>query len=310
VTQLVDGVEVTLLENQPEQETVIKESTAYYINSILQNVLIEGTGKGHSLTNMTAAGKTGTTSESFDRWFVGYTPYYTAAVWTGYAIPAKMDSGNRSIDLWQMVMNKVHEGLENRTFHEPSGLKPVSYCLDSGLLATEYCKLDPRGTRVAEGKVFAEDIPDGLYCTAHTEESLVNLCMDCPIMEIDPETGLPTDKESGTYHLAGPYCPEESLMQVCLPHFERLPIGTAVAKDEMYRKAVVEAYGTCTVHLEPEQIEPDPWFPWLPDLWGGEEGTHPSGGSSSGSQSGSQDVPSQDVGGEQNENWFQNIWSW
>ena len=300
VTQLVDGHEVVLLENKQEQEVVIKETTAYYINSILENVLIEGTGKGHTLTDMTAAGKTGTTSENKDRWFVGYTPYYTAAVWTGYAIPAKMPSGNRSLDLWELVMEEIHADLENTRFHEPSGLKPVSYCLDSGLLATEYCKLDPRGSRVAEDKIFAEDIPDGLYCTAHTEETVFNLCLDCPILD---EAGA----ETGMYHIAGPYCPEESLMQVCLSGYERLPMGTTVANDDMYRKSVIEAYGICSVHLEPA-AGPDPWFPWWPDEWGGgeEAPVQPDTGEGSQDVPPAQDIPSQDVEG----NWFQNIWSW
>ena len=197
-------------------------------------------------------------------------------------------------------MEEIHADLENTRFHEPSGLKPVSYCLDSGLLATEYCKLDPRGSRVAEDKIFAEDIPDGLYCTAHTEETVFNLCLDCPILD---EAGA----ETGMYHIAGPYCPEESLMQVCLSGYERLPMGTTVANDDMYRKSVIEAYGICSVHLEPA-AGPDPWVPWWPDEWGGgeEAPVQPDTGEGSQDVPPAQDIPSQDVEG----NWFQNIWSW
>ena len=263
VTQLVDGQEVVLLENEPKRETVIKASTAYYMNSMLQAVLDSGTAAGHDLPNMRAAGKTGTTSENYDRWFVGYTPYYTAAVWTGYEHNAKMSGANRALELWEKVMTKVHAGLENKKFPEPSGLKPVSYCLDSGLLATDYCKLDPRGSRVATDNVFQEDFPEGLYCTAHTKESLVKVCKDCPILDAD-------GKETGLYHLAGQYCPEESIVEMCLPDYQREPVGTAVAQDEMYRKATVEAYGPCTVHTEPAVA--DPWFPIDPwDPWGSEE---------------------------------------
>lgn len=75
---------------------------------------------------MRAAGKTGTTSDNFDRWFVGYTPYYTAAVWTGYEQNEKMKTGsaNPAAVLWKKVMSQVHEGLENKKFPEVSGLKP------------------------------------------------------------------------------------------------------------------------------------------------------------------------------------------
>ena len=291
VVQMVDGYEVLLLDNRSEQDTVIKESTAYYVNDILQDVLTVGTGKGHELENgMPAAGKTGTTSDNHDRWFVGYTPYYTAAVWTGYAIPEKMPSGNRSIDLWQLVMNEIHANLEARDFHQPNGLKPVNYCLDSGLLATEYCKLDPRGSRVASDQVFAEDIPDGLYCTAHTEASVYQVCLDCPVLDAK-------GKETGLYLIAGPYCPADRQIQVCVPDFERQPIGTAVANDEIYRKSVVEGYGICTAHLEPEVV--DPWYPGDPGM--PEDPNAPAeGGSDAGTE-----------GGEET-NWFNffGLWNW
>ncbi len=253
ITRMIDGQEVTLLENEPERENAIKDTTAYYINSMLSNVVASGTGTKAKLSNMTAAGKTGTTSENNDRWFVGYTPYYTAAVWTGYPTPAKMNlrDVNPAVTLWRKVMAPVHEGLENKSFPVPNGLKPVNYCLDSGLLATDYCRQDPRGSRVASDNVFQEDFPDQ-YCTAHTEKSVVTVCKDCPILTDD-------GKETGLYHTAGPYCPETSLQQMCLPDYERAKIGTAVARDEMYRKSTVESYGVCTVHTQaPPPDIPDP----------------------------------------------------
>jgi penicillin-binding protein 1A len=248
---MVDGKETTLLENEPQKERVIKESTAYYMNSMLQNVVTSGTGTGAQLSNMTAAGKTGTTSENHDRWFVGYTPYYTAAVWTGYPYNAKMSGSNRAVELWKKVMSQVHQGLSNKSFPQPDGLKSVTYCLDSGYLATDYCKLDPRGSRVASDYVFQEDFPEGLYCTVHTADSLVSVCTDSPILDSD---GDPT----GLYHIAGPYCPEDSLTRMCLPDYVREHIGTATAQDERYRKSVVESYGTCTVHTEAPVAEEPP----------------------------------------------------
>ena len=157
------------------------------------------------------------------------------------------------------MMNEVHAGLENKEFATPEGLKPVSYCMDSGLLATDFCKLDPRGSRVAEDQVFPEDFPEGLYCTAHTAESTVKLCKDCPILD---ETGA----ETGLYYVAGPYCPEESLWEVCLPDYQREPVSTAVALDEQYRYATLTTMETCTVHGEPELEDPlEGLLPWLPE---------------------------------------------
>lgn len=193
---------------------------------------------------------------------MGYTPYYTAAVWTGYEQNEKMKTGsaNPAAVLWKKVMSQVHEGLENKKFPEVSGLKQVTYCLDSGLLAGEYCALSPRAAGWLPHYIFPEDYPDGRTCTVHTAESVVKVCVDSPILNED-------GTETGLYHIAGPYCPEESLREVCYPNYEREKVGSAVAQDEMYRFDVVEAQGTCTVHTEAPVVQPDPSdpnFPWDP----------------------------------------------
>lgn len=299
ITQLVDGREEVLLENEPVSEPVIKETTAYYINSMLTNVITSGTAAGHGIRGMTAAGKTGTTSENNDRWFVGYTPYYTAAVWTGYAIPARMrTSGNPALNLWEIVMKDLHQGLENKSFPVPSGLASVNYCLDSGLLANDYCAMDPRGSRVASDSVFQGDGPSGV-CTVHTAESVVTVCRDCPILSA-------SGGETGLYFTAGPYCPEESFIQVCLPDYEREQVGSATAEDNLYRLSVVQPYGVCTVHTEapvepePDPVDPmdpvDPWEPWLPvDPVDPNDPSGPVDPVDPGGDVPSQDVPSQDV---------------
>ena len=302
VTRVVDGQEQVLLEPEPEQETVIKDTTAYYINSMLTNVLDRGTGAGHDLSGMTAAGKTGTTSKNYDRWFVGYTSYYTAAVWTGYKNNERMStSGNPALNLWEMVMERVHEGLEDKKFTVPSGLKSVNYCLDSGMQATEYCAMDPRGSRVGSDSVFQGDVPSG-PCTVHTAESVVRVCKDCPILTDD-------GAETGLYHIAGPYCPEESIVEMCLPDYEREQVSTATAQDNIYRKSVVESYGTCTVHTQPAVVEPDPNDPDNPldpndpsdpgtEIPGQEDPSGSGSGQGDGSEEDpppSQDIPSQDI---------------
>ena len=282
-----------ILEKESVKEPVIKETTAYYMNSMLTSVVTSGTAAGHGINNMTAAGKTGTTSDNNDRWFVGYTPYYTAAVWTGYPYNAKMpSSGNPALNLWEKVMEDIHAGLENKKFAVPSGLTAVDYCLDSGKLPSEYCAMDPRtvlsGTsRVGRENVFEADVPTET-CTIHTAENVVKVCKDCPILAAD-------GAETGLYHIAGEFCPEESVVEMCLPNYEREPIGTAVAQDDMYRKSVVEAYGPCTVHTEPiappEEENPlFPWFPWFPEDPDGQE-------PGSGTDPWAPSEPSQDIGG-------------
>lgn len=168
VTREVDGVETVLLENQPESEAVLKSETAYYVNSILREVVTRVNTSGNFDSGMAIAGKTGTTDDKYDRWFVGYTPYYTAAVWVGFEqnerVPA---SGNPALKMWTLVMSGVHEGLEDRKFSEPAGLTTVTYCLDSGLLATDYCRMDPRGDRTARGTVFPGRCADRILHQPH-----------------------------------------------------------------------------------------------------------------------------------------------
>ena len=86
------------------------------MNELLKNVVRNGTGTGANFSGMTIAGKTGSTNSNNDRYFVGYTPYYTAAVWVGYDTPTRIvASGNPAATLWKTFMSKVHEGCPTRT---------------------------------------------------------------------------------------------------------------------------------------------------------------------------------------------------
>ena len=93
------------------------------MTDLLRNAVNSGTGTGARLANMPAAGKTGTTSSNKDRWFVGYTPYYVGAVWTGYSRPARIRvSGNPAANIWKQVMALIHEGLEYKEFPVPDDI--------------------------------------------------------------------------------------------------------------------------------------------------------------------------------------------
>ena len=267
ITQLVDGQEVVLVDNTLERKQVIKETTAWYMNDMMQHVFdAGGTAKYLGIKGQHAAGKTGTTSENNDRWFVGYTPYYTAAVWVGYENPYKMSlaGDNPAAVLWNKVMVPLHEGLDDKNYSDPGGRRSISYCMDSGYLATSYCDMDPRGSRAASGSIFPESFPEGQNCPYHTEESVVTVCLDSPVLK---EDGTPT----GLYHLAGEFCPEESRQEVCLPNFNREQIGSAVAGDSGWDFAAA-GLEACTVHTEEQPpvedpVNPDdPVIPGIPDF--------------------------------------------
>ena len=259
ITQLVDGQEVVLVDNTLEKEPVIKETTAWYMNDMLQRVFDSGgTAYGLGIKGQHAAGKTGTTSENYDRWFVGYTPYYTAAVWVGYENPYKMSlkGSNPAAVLWNKVMVPLHESLPDKDYADPGGRRSISYCMDSGYLATQYCAMDPRGSRVASGKIFPESFPEGKDCPYHTAETVITICVDCPVLKED-------GSETGLYYQAGEFCPEESKREICLPNFQREQVGSAVAGDAMWDYASASQYGTCTVHTSEPVVDPgvDPNIP-------------------------------------------------
>ncbi|MEG2000888.1 MAG: PBP1A family penicillin-binding protein, partial [Evtepia sp.] len=115
-TTVLDSKGEVLLDNTQKSDSILKESTVCYMNQMLENVVNAGTGTAAKFSGMTIAGKTGTTSARKDLWFVGYTPYYTAAIWTGYDQQEKLSSsiGNPSAMLWKQVMQKVHKDLPNK----------------------------------------------------------------------------------------------------------------------------------------------------------------------------------------------------
>lgn len=107
-----------ILDNQPKTQTAFSQNTARTMTYMLQNAATYGTGYESKLSNMPVAGKTGTTTGNRDRWFCGYTPYYTCAVWTGFDTPEYMSfSGNPATQIWQRVMESIHQNLERKEFN-------------------------------------------------------------------------------------------------------------------------------------------------------------------------------------------------
>ncbi len=175
-TKVVDSQGRTVLENKQETNSAMSETSAWYMTYMLQNAVTSGTGTPAQLSNMAVAGKTGTTTSDNDRWFAGYTPYYTGVVWCGYDDPEEViltdSSTNPAVVMWQKVMSLVHEGVEYQNFSQPSDVVSCKYCQDSGLLATEACRTDPRGNREVSGLLNIEDAPVA-YCDVHVQ---VEIC--------------------------------------------------------------------------------------------------------------------------------------
>jgi membrane peptidoglycan carboxypeptidase len=174
-----------VLDNDQETRQVFGEKAMNYLNICLTDAVAQGTGTSANLFNdigITTAGKTGTTQSNKDRYFCGYTGYYTAAVWCGFDTPEQIymngetpeERQNPSCQLWKKVMLQLHNGLDNIPLYDSSEMERVTLCLESGLLATEACSHDIRGGRTFTQPLYPEDIPT-TFCNLHI---MVDYCVD------------------------------------------------------------------------------------------------------------------------------------
>ncbi len=159
-----DGTVLLQPDLSPEQ--VISEASANVMNHLLQEPVnaYDGTAVQYKLDDgYTMFAKTGTTSDNYDMWFCGGTPYYVAAVWSGYErneeINKSFFGGSPAGLLWDEVMNRIHTGLDaDKEFEDCEDCVKIWYCRNSGLRATSTCS-------GAYGYFTADNIPS--YCSAH-----------------------------------------------------------------------------------------------------------------------------------------------
>ena len=176
-TKVVDRDGNVLLDNtNPEGEQVIKETTAYLLTDAMRDVVTQGTGTASNPNDgMDVAGKTGTTNDSKDLWFVGYTPYLTAGIWLGYDQSYPMEytglSETEHEYLWARIMRRIDAecGFETATFRVPDNVGTRTVCSKSGkLVGTSVC------TPVTEYFDLSA-LPSG-YCNDHIGATVCNVC--------------------------------------------------------------------------------------------------------------------------------------
>lgn len=170
-TKVYDSQGELVLDNTQESEKILSHKSVQYVNYCLKGVVDDGTGTVAQIKGMDVCGKTGTTNSKKDRYFCGYTGYYTAAVWCGFEIPAEIQlvdsSSHPGAILWSKVMKPIHEGLDNIPMYDEDEMVSVTICLESGKLAGSACKADVRGLkRTQTVMVFPEDVP-AEYCDTH-----------------------------------------------------------------------------------------------------------------------------------------------
>jgi penicillin-binding protein 1A len=256
-TKVLDSNGRVLLEKIPEYRPIYNETTAFLMADMMREVCLPknspypygGTASGiinESSIGMPVAGKTGTTSENIDKWFVGFTPYYVAATWYGYdnkvkPIALKWAEYSQAQLIWRDVMKKAHEGKEYKNFEVPSGIVKKRICIYSGKIATELCASDPRGNATREEYFIKGTEPsDRDVCTVHVQGTVCHASHDI----------------WGRSLLAGDNCPESEIetkvfIQRQIPYTPIYP-GDPYPADWVCELPAGEY---CTVHGSPE--DPD-----------------------------------------------------
>ncbi len=168
-----------LVKANPQENRVVSEDVAYVVTDMLQAVVKEGTGKRAAIDNMAVAGKTGTTNDALDAWFVGYTPYYVGATYigddagTGEKRQSIMGTSSTAASLWSSVMTPIHKNLTPvEKFTKPDGvyftkINPVdggtsSYGVNAAFIEGTY-PMTPIHKNLTPVEKFTK--PDGVYFT-------------------------------------------------------------------------------------------------------------------------------------------------
>jgi len=139
ITKILDQDGNLLEENQPESEKVIEKSTAYIITNLLQGVVQHGTGWRAKALKRPVAGKTGTTNDLHDAWFIGYTPSYVTGAWAGFDEEKPLglgETGSRAASpIWLEFMEAIHKDKPVLVFQVPDGVVFAKIDAETGLLA-------------------------------------------------------------------------------------------------------------------------------------------------------------------------------
>lgn len=240
-TKILDRSGNVLLERVQEQHTAVQPETAALLTSAMEGVLgSAGTGAQAAFPGMSLAGKSGTSSDLRDLWFVGYSPYYACGVWGGYDDFSAQSSGGHVKKIWKAVMQQAHADLSDREFSGTESLVSRTICTKCGHLALAgLCENTVQGDMTCK-ELYVPGTEPVESCTCHVQASR------CEV--------------SG--QLAGPYCrPDRVEDNVYLLK------GTAGTADA---EAVVPAgmAESCQLHQT--------WWDWLFPESGAAEESEPS----------------------------------
>ncbi|MFH1686677.1 MAG: PBP1A family penicillin-binding protein [bacterium] len=172
VDRIVDRYGRVIEDNSNVDKTeVLSAQTAYIMADLMQSVVKEGTGQRSRAMGFVrpAGGKTGTTDNFCDNWFVGYTPQITAGCWVGFdektSLGRNQDGAKNGVPVWTEFMIAAHDSLPVEDFEEPEGIVRLDVCLESGELATDRC---PN----VRNEIFTDDNCPTATCPLHPSTGL------------------------------------------------------------------------------------------------------------------------------------------
>ncbi|MBE5997836.1 MAG: PBP1A family penicillin-binding protein [Lachnospiraceae bacterium] len=218
-TKVLDREGNLLLEREQEVHDVISADSAMLLTSAMSDVVAVGTGQNAAFADMDLAGKSGTTNEVRDAWFIGYSPYLTCGVWGGYDDNSPQEESGYIQVVWRNVMSGAHEGLEALSFREAGNGSWHTICTKCGKLAISgTCDHTLQGDVTAK-EFYVTGTEPTEYCDCHVT---VKVCT---------ESGQP----------AGNYCTDTVTKTY-------LVSATEGTEDEKYRIPDSLKSGTCETH--------------------------------------------------------------
>ncbi len=123
-SRVVDAEGNILLEKTVRTSQAMNKGVAFIMTDILRTTVSRGIAKGASIEGQPVAGKTGTTTDNYDAWFVGFTPQYSAALWIGNDLNVELSQGsNAATRLWSDIMGQICEGLPTGTYEIPDNVE-------------------------------------------------------------------------------------------------------------------------------------------------------------------------------------------
>ena len=223
-TKVLDRQGNILLESVPSQTRIIKSSSAALLTSAMEDVIssdssyyyqygITPTGTLCQVDSMTLAGKSGTTTSGSDVWFIGYSPYYTCGIWSGYDDSKVLSNGTEyHKTIWQKIMARIHTDLDNKDFIFTDELESAKICSKSGLLAVDGVCNSSSSNACVYTEYFAPGTAPTSYCDRHYA------------LRICTKSGKSATK----------YCPGDLVVQRVYLHIDDSDLSSGTTTDSDY----------------------------------------------------------------------------